>query len=177
MKKATVTHIIKNNTTLMADQQAKVVGTKGYGGIIENGETWQENAVREVGEETGGSKEKRINPDEEGGITIYADKLEPVAVIDFYNGEDVPFGEPSIRVLFCRTFDFNRKAIDTVEMLNPYWYDNDHLPFEKMIKGDDLIVPSVLAGIPIKGWVRRTKDWMTVIEYEIKPCSVEDLVI
>lgn len=181
MKKATVTHIIKGTKTLMGDQQAKIVGTKGYGGIIENGESWQQNAVREVGEETGKDKNRRLNPEQEGGITIYADKLKPVAVIDFYNGneEEVPFGDPSIRVLFCTTTDFEGTAIATHEMHNPDWYEFVHrkLPEHKLPKGDEVFIYRVLNQIPTKGWVRRTKDWSRVIGYQIEICNPLELVL
>jgi hypothetical protein len=46
-----------------------------------------------------------------------------------------------------------------------------------MIPGDDLFIPRMLKGEIIKGWVRRTKDFARVIDFEIIPCSEKDLVI
>jgi len=39
MKEATCVYLIKPGFVLMADQQAKIVGTKGYGGKIKSGQT------------------------------------------------------------------------------------------------------------------------------------------
>ncbi len=180
MKLATLTHLInqEDNTTLMADQQLKVVGTKGYGGKTD-GKPWKDSAVDEIGQETGKVRELRINPDQEGGITVNPEDLEAVALIDFYNGDEseVPFGDPSFRVLCCRCFKYEGGAIDTKEMRNPRWYPIDNLPKEKMIDGDMYFVPQILAGTPIKGYIRRKSDWSAIIDYKIEPCDPSELVL
>jgi hypothetical protein len=180
--KATVVHVInKNNETLMGDH--KKSGTlRGYGGMMEYGETWQECTCREMDDESGKKKENRINPEEEGGITIYPDKLIPVALIDYYNGDEteVPFGTPSIQVLFCITREFSGKAIQTLEMDNPYWYPfgrGHMLPFGKMAAGDNLLLDKVLADMKIKGHVRRNKEKTKVLKWKLDLCDVSDLVM
>lgn len=181
MKRSTNICIIdgKNNKTLMAWQQRKVVGLKGFGGVIEEGEDPRVSACREVLEETGGVAEKCINHKQHGGIIILPENLEPIALIDFYNGteEEVPFGNPNFRVLCYRTFVWSGTPFPTIEMFNPDWYNIFNLPFEDMIVGDSLFIPSVILGTPIRGYIRRTSDWKKVIDHDINPCTLSDLVI
>lgn len=162
----------------MADQQFKIVGTKGYGGKIEDGQTPQESTKEEVCQESGKIKEFRINPDEEGGIEFDIKDLEPVGVIDFYNGpeDQVPFGDPSFRVLFYVCEKFSGKAIDTVEMRNPQMYDIDNLP-STLVPGDTLFIHDFLAKRYKKGYVRRSVDWKEILEHDLTDCSIGDLVI
>lgn len=180
MKRATCVYFIDRATkkVLMADQQFKIVGTKGYGGKIEEGQTPQESTKDEVDQESGKIKEFRINPEEEGGIEFNTADLEPVGVIDFYNGpeDQVPFGDPSFRVLFYVCEKFSGKAIDTVEMQNPQMYDLDHLP-NTLVPGDELFIDDFLNKRYKKGFVRRSADWKEILEYKLDDCSIEDLVI
>jgi hypothetical protein len=180
--KATVVHVIDRDTTLMGDH--KKSGTiRGYGGMLEYGETWQECTRREIIDETGGKKENRLDPKEEGGIIIYPDKLMPIMLVDYYNGDEteVPFGTPSIQVLFCITKEFSGKAIDTLEMRNPYWYPfgrGQKLPYNKMAAGDDLVLRVVLiTRIPTKGYIRRNKEKTKVLDHKLDPCDPSDLVM
>ncbi len=155
---------------LMGDQQRIIVGTKGYGGKIKPGQTATQNIVEETGEETGKVKEFRINKNEEGGIDISLDGLHHVGTIDFYNGTEteIPFGKPSFRVHFFICSTFSGKPIDTIEMRNHQWYPIDNLPFEKMIIGDELILKPIFQGQTVVGWMRRTSDLSTLIDYEIE---------
>ncbi len=168
MKKASCVYCIDaaRNKVLMAEQQYKIIGLKGYGGGFdpERGDkTMEDCAGREL--------------DEEGCIPIKKEKLELVGRMAFYNGpvEEVPDGEPSFEVWFYRYFDFLGTAVSTDEMKNPDWYDIDNLPIEEMIVGDDLFIPQILRGELIKGWIRRTKDLKQVIDYHLEPCTIEDL--
>ncbi len=181
MKKATCVHFIDRaaNTVLFAEQQFKIIGLKGYGGKIEDGESAGDCTVREVMDESGGNKKFRTNPDEEGGIVFDPKDLIPVGCIDFYNGseEEVPFGDPSFRVLFYNCYVFSGKAIDTVEMRNPQFYPINNLPFEKMVKGDEEFIKPLLEGVCTTGMIRRSSDWKTILQKELDECSVEDLVL
>ncbi len=180
MKKATCVYFVDRikNQVLMADQQFKIVGTKGYGGKIKPGQTPQESTVEEVGEESGTKKEFRINPDQEGGIVFDPKDLEPVGVIDFYNGpaDSVPFGEPSFRVLFYICETFSGTPIDTVEMRNPCMYDIENLP-STLVPGDERFLYDFLHRRYKKGYMRRTEDWKEIIECELHNCTLEDLCI
>lgn len=187
IKRSTVTYLITpEGKTIMAEQQRKVIGLKGYGGIIESNEEPHTSAVREIWEESGGEKKRRLNPNEEGGILVNSSDLIPVALIDFYNGteKEIPFGSPSFRMLCYVCYLFKGKAISTHEMHNPDEYPLENLPYEKMIIGDNLFLGNILTSDIsnkdrkcYKGFIRRTSDWKEIIEHEILPCKKEDLVL
>ncbi len=181
MKRSTVVYFIdkKTNKTLMAWQQRKVIGLKGYGGVIEDNEDPRLSACREVWEESGGDPKRRIYHKEVGGITVKPENLEPVVLIDFYNGTEgeVPFGNPNFRVLGYRSFVWEGKAISTNEMVHPDWYGINQLPLDDMIIGDSLFIKDFFSGNLIMGYIRRTSDWKKIIDYKISPCTINDLVI
>lgn len=181
MKIGTATHFINKslNTVLLAYQREKVVGLKGFGGKMKPGQTAWQNAVEEVSEETGGVREKRINPEQEGGIVFDPHDLVPVAVIDFYNGteEEVSFGEPSFRVLFYNCYKFAGTAIDTEEMYDSWYYPIGGIPTDKLPIGDELFLQSILEGNLTKGWMRRTANFETVLGFHFEPAVIEDLII
>ncbi len=180
-KIATAVYCVSGGThVVMAYQQAVIVGLKGYGGGPKDGESLKSCAERELGEESGCVPEKRVYHLESGGITIdHPDDLELVAVIDFYNGteEEIPFGNQSSRVFFYRCVKFKGMAISTTEMIHPRLYPIGNLPFNQMIIGDELIIPDVLAGRPIKGHLRRTADFKKIIDHKINPCESEELLL
>jgi hypothetical protein len=169
MKRATATHFINKslNSVLLAYQQKKVIGLKGYGGKIEEGETPQDSVTREVFEEAG------------GGIIFDPADLVPVGLIDFYNGteEEVPLGNPSFRVLFYNCYKFRGNAVSTEEMKDPWFYLFDSIPIEELVKGDELFLLSLLREELTKGWIRRTTDFRTVLGSHFEPATIEDLII
>ena len=186
-KRATVTYIVDhiNKKVLMGDQQRIIVGTKGYGGKIKDGRTWQQTCVDETGEETGCVKELRINPDEEGGIVLREQDLIPLMVVSFYENEDT---EPAFIVMCTTCHIWEGKAVDTKEMVNHTWYSYDpyeKLPYSQMIAGDDLLIIPLLESTPMKGYIRKQvenlpngdKKFIRVIKYHLEPCRPEDLVI
>jgi hypothetical protein len=164
MKIATCLYLIKDGYVQMGYQDSFIVGFKGYGGKVEN-QTIRQNAVQELWEETGGVPELRVHREQEGGILIREEWLEPAGLIDFYNGteEEVPFGDPSFRVYFFLCRQSMGKAIDTIEMKDHQLFNIDYLPIDKMVKGDGEFIPPMLKGICLKGLVRRDKDWNTIV--------------
>jgi ADP-ribose pyrophosphatase YjhB (NUDIX family) len=165
--KATAIYVIDQQTTLMGDHK-KFRKLCGYGGKMKYGETWQACTCREM------EKESRIK--------IYPDKLIPVALIDFYNGDEteVPFGIPSMQVLFCITREFSGTAVSTDEMENSHWYPfgKEHeLPFVKMAAGDRLFLDKVLANMKVKGYIRQNKERTKVLSFKLDPCDASDLTM
>jgi 8-oxo-dGTP pyrophosphatase MutT (NUDIX family) len=178
MMKCTITYIVNpiDETVLLAKKTRKIgVGYYfGFGGGIEKDQTPTQNAVEETWDETGGKKENRVNPNEEGGIRIYEDKLIPMALIDFYKGKDCT--DP-VRVLFYVTSVFEGKAIDTKEMVGAEWFPINQFPSE-MKPGDELILNRIFNGETVKGYLRfDPDDGDKVLDYSIEPCTTEDLVI
>jgi len=180
MKLATCVHFIDpvTQSVLLAYQQAKIIGRKGYGGTMKENEGSLACTAREVSEETGGIKEFRINPDQEGGIIFDIADLVPVALIDFYNGpeDEVEFGDPTFRVLFYNCYKFSGHAIDTVEMRDPWFYPINNLPID-LVPGDLVFLPDILQGKMLTGWIRRTKDFKTILDSQIEACQLSDLII
>lgn len=176
-KTATCTYFIRDGKVLLAKQIEKVIGRKGYGGKIKPGQSIRGNAIEETAEESGGKKEFRVDPDQEGGIVFKEEDLEPIAFIDFYNGDEteVPYGTPSFKVYFFLCLKFSGEAIDTKEMIDPQYYALDDLPIDELVKGDELFVPQMLEGIPLSGHIRRTSDWSKVLENTVTECDPRSL--
>ncbi len=176
----TCTYFITGKRVLMADQQKKIIGTKGYGGRMLLGESWQGCCGREIREESGGDPNRRVDQSQQGGLVFLEKDLTPFALIDFYNGTetDIPFGKPSCRVLFSKCTTYSGRAIDTYEMRNPKFYWIHRLPYKKMISGDKYFITlqTLLGDECMEGWIRHTSDFKTVLGKEVKNCSREQLV-
>jgi hypothetical protein len=169
MRVATCTYLLQDDYFVqMAKQVSKIIGFKGYGGKLKRGQTIRKNAVEEIWEETGGEEKFRIDKDVWGGIHVRPEWLEPVGRIDFYNGARVPFGKPSFRVYFFICRRYMGKAVDTIEMKDHQLFHIHHLPLERLVKGDPLYIPDMLTGKPREGWVRRTKDFSKIINYDLQ---------
>ena len=177
MKTATCVYLIResDNTVLLAKQVAKIIGRKGYGGKIEAQQTIRSNAVDETAQESGVIKELRVYPEQDGGVLIKEEDLIPIGLVDFYNGADVPFGDPNFRVYFFLCKKFSGVPIDTTEMIDPQWYLIDQLPIEELVPGDEYFVPTMLKGIAVSGYIRRTEDWTSILEHTVKECSPNSL--
>ncbi len=182
MQKATLVYIVDEGEVLMA-QKVRKIGTGfffGYGGKKNWWETAKSSAIREVWSESGGKKNNRCVPSESGGIKIHKKDLEAFALIDFYNGSEieVPFGDPSFRVICYRARHFIGRAIDTMEMRGATWFSVDKIPYDDsriMKPGDELFVPKVIKGIPVKGWIRFDKKTSALISHDVKECSKSEL--
>jgi 8-oxo-dGTP diphosphatase len=167
-KRATIIYLVNqdDNTVLMARKMLDVGAGYwfGYGGKIEEGENEDDCICREVIEES-------------GGVSVDKKDLQRVALIDFYKGEERPLGNPTFRVLCYRAKVWTGSPSPTEEMTQATFFDINNLPWNEMKPGDELFVPQIIAGTPIKGWMRFTEDSKKVIDSSIIPCSEEDLVI
>ena len=136
----------------------------GYGGKIEPGEDADACIIREFEVESGGAK-------------ILKKDLRRFALIDFYNDakEVRPLGSPTFRVLCYRVLRWKGIIAETPEMQDPQPFPILGLPWSNMKPGDELFVPHIILGVPIKGWIRFDDD--RVITSEIKPCILADLVL
>lgn len=142
MKRATLTFPIKDNEVLLGIKVKKVAAGlwNGYGGKIEEGQTPEEAGSEELFDETGGKNKKGK------GIKCDPKDLIPCAVIDFYFPHNEP-GDPEFRVIVYITVQFTGEPEETKdEMLTPTWFDINQIPYDKMMAGDRLFIPKVLAG-------------------------------
>ncbi len=103
----------------------------GYGGGIDEGETPKQSALRELKEET--------------GIIALPEFLEKSAIVDFHNTKSD--GSSFIcRVHVYLVFQWTGNPRVTDEMINPTWFDIEHLPLDKMMPADREWLPVVLSG-------------------------------
>lgn len=179
MNIATLVYIVDDGEVLMA-RKTRGVGSGRYFGYGGKKKWWQSLkgcATIETWEESGGVKKKRLKPTESGGIKIRKRDLEPMALVDFYNGEDVPFDNPSFRVMCYRCRRFKGNPIDTVEMTNAKWLPVEQIPFgtPDMKEGDELFVPEIISGIPVRVKIRFSKETKKVIWFSKEHCSIKEL--
>ena len=69
------------------------------------------------------------------------------------------------------------KPETTDEMADPTWFPILNLPLDEMKPGDELFVPQVLLGTPIKGFIHFSDDSKQVIEPSIFPCKKEEITL
>ena len=109
----------------------------GFGGKINEGETIEDAAKRELSEETG----------------LLANKLYKVGILDF-SWQDKPLdsrGEPEIlEVHIFKTDKFEGKPIESEEM-RPVWFHVDDIPFDQMWADDKHWMHLLLADKKFKG--------------------------
>ena len=175
MKIATCTYLMSGGFALMGQQQRTILGFKGYGGKVELGQTIRGNAVEEIWEETGGKKQLRVTPEEEGGIFTREELLVPAGIIDFFNGTNIPENDPSFRVYFFLCYTFAGRPVDTVEMMHHQWFNKNYLPLDRLVRGDELFIPHLLQGQCIKGKIWRTEDWTRITNVDLEEVAVQSL--
>lgn len=103
----------------------------GFGGKVEQGETIEEGAIRELKEES----------------SIVANKIEKIGILNFEFQNDP---EILLEVHIFLVKDFSGEPEETEEM-KPEWFDVNNLPFDQMWAGDKYWLPLVLNSRKFKG--------------------------
>lgn len=155
MLNCTLVYCLKDNYILLGKKKRGFAEGKinGYGGKVQEGESFEEAAVRELFEE---SKIKASVKD-----------LEKVAVLDYFF-TDVPpekNWDQKVHVYILRKWE--GIATETEEM-RPGWYKMDKLPSEQMWSDDPFWLHMVFEGKKIIGsfyFVNKGKD---VEKHEVK---------
>jgi len=124
----------------------------GYGGKVKKGESVEESAVRETGEES----------------RMKVSRLEKKGIINFEFQDDLGH---ILEVHFFHILDYKGEAIETEEM-SPRWFDIENLPYNKMWPDDIYWMPIFLRGEKFKGRIY-FKDQDTILKEEIR--VVEEL--
>jgi len=133
MKKILTLCIIHQDTRVLLGLKKRGFGAgkwNGFGGKIQNGETIDQAAKRELLEEAG----------------IVVENLEQFGTLAF-SWE----GKPEIlEVHIFKALDFKGEATESEEM-KPQWFDVLEIPFDKMWPDDKYWFPLFLAGQKFKG--------------------------
>ena len=131
---ATAVFLCKEHAVLLARKTKKIGKGKwnGYGGGVEDGETFLECAVRETWEES-------------GGVVVDPDDLEKAAVVHFHNtmSDGRMF---TCAVHMYMTYKWQGEACSTDEMIDPTWFKKDRIPYADMMPADRDWFPPVLQG-------------------------------
>ncbi len=137
---ATVCFPVKDGKVLLGMKTDKIGAGcwNGYGGGIEEYETIEQAAVRELQEEV--------------GLEVKEKDLEKIAVIDFHNikTDEVRF---VCRVHFFKTSVWNGKPkeVSGEVMVTPTFFNINNLPLGDMMLADRQFVPHILKGKKIEG--------------------------
>ncbi len=155
MKKILTLCLVYNKTRILLGEIKKEGQLKGryngFGGKVEEGETIEEAAVRELKEECG------ISPLD----------MEKRGVIIFKFTEDNPFdGNPDMEVHIYSVTEFEGELIETEEM-KPQWFTHKEIPYDLMWPDDKIWLPMLLEGKNFEG-VFHLADKDTISSYELK---------
>ncbi len=121
----------------------------GYGGKLQEGETSEAAAVREI--------------QEESGLTIQESQLKEIGAIDFYFEDKEEWNQ---HVVVYRVEHFEGEPKETEEM-SPKWFSKSEIPYTEMWPGDDSWFPYAVEGIPFEGEVRFTEQGKKVVATNI----------
>ena len=153
MKTATICFLVKNGEVCLSEKKQGFGRgyLNGYGGKVNDGETIENAAVREI--------------QEEAGVIVNPANLEKVAVIEFFE-EEKPLFECHVFFVLQWTGEFG----ETEEMGPLQCFPLERVPYERMWKADREWVPLVFSGKKIRAKAHYKKG-MT----EIKHFVYEDL--
>ena len=131
-KQLTLTVVYKDKKILLGlKKRGFGVGRwNGFGGKVEDNETIEEAAIRELQEESG----------------IVASKMENMGVLDFEFESDPKI----LQVHVFRVIEFIQEPVETEEM-KPQWFDVDKIPFDSMWSDDIYWMPYILEGKKFEG--------------------------
>ena len=128
MRQATIVYLVKDNQVCLG---LKNIGHgqgkwNGFGGKVEDSETVEQAAVREV--------------EEEVHVQVKGGDLEKAAELFWYEpGEDW-----HTHVFVVEKWQ--GQPSESEEMVRPTWFDFDQIPFQQMWNNDSVWLPKILAG-------------------------------
>ena len=158
MRDATLVFLIKDEPSseiLLGLKKAGFAQGKlnGFGGKVENGETIERAAVRELKEET--------------GVQVSEQDLRRMAHLTFVFPAK-PEWDQVVHVFLARQWE--GEPAESAEM-RPAWYRVSEIPFESMWQDDPHWLPLILRGKRIRARFTFQADNETVDQVEINECQ------
>ena len=150
MKISTICFPVRNGKVILANKKIDFGEglLNGYGGKFKPEDvTVEVTAVRELFEE--------------GKVVALPNKLERVAIIDFFRADTQIF---ECHVFFCH--EWSGELIETDEMGPPMLFDVNNLPFDRMWGADKVWLPLVFSGKIIRAICRYNPEMKNVIEFK-----------
>lgn len=135
MRAVTLCLLMKDNKLLLAKKKRGfgIDKINGIGGKVEEGETIEAAAAREVWEEI--------------GVVADPAKMEKVGTVEFYF-RDRPEWDQEMHIFLVK--DWKGEPKESEEMM-PKWYSHEEIPFGAMWADDKHWLPMVLAGKKVQG--------------------------
>lgn len=152
MKPTTLCFVIDTENRILLGRKKRGFGAgkyNGFGGKVEDGESFVQCMIREL--------------QEESGLIVKADALEPVALLNFQFPHDTSLTHIGYVYLIR---DYGGAVIETEEM-EPCWIPIDHIPYDSMWSGDRKWVPKILEGKKLEGMIQFGDDNETVVSMDL----------
>jgi len=154
MKNATLLLVINKDHVLLGMKKRGFGEGKwnGFGGKLNDGETLEEAAVREM--------------EEEAGMIIDKEKMEKVAELNFtfpFVAKEKGFDQ-LVHVFVVKEWEGEPK--ESEEML-PKWFLTNELPFDNMWNDDRIWLPKILNGEKIKADFVFGEDNETIAQHKL----------
>lgn len=152
MRIVTLCFLITESEILLAMKKRGFGAGKynGVGGKIEEGETIEEAAIREMKEEI--------------GVNSQTQHLESVGNLKFYF-KNKPEDNQHMHIFFVKNWEGEPQES---EEMKPQWYKHKEIPFDKMWQDDYYWLPNVLAGKRIEGEFHFNEDGSGFEKFDVR---------
>ncbi len=118
----------------------------GFGGKVEDGESIEAGAIREIVEES--------------GVVVTASDLEKVAIVEFFFKDEKHL---EVHTFFIRRWEGEPRE---TEEMRPDWFLYADIPYKKMWADDEYWMPRALKGEKLLGKVWFTEDGTSIENME-----------
>ena len=155
LKKLTVAYPVRESEVLLAKKVKKGGLGEGYflgiGGKVEEGETWEQGAIREIQEEIG----------------IETTKLSDRGFVNFYFPGKEKREKWNFKTKIYIVEEWKGEPVNSDEM-EPEWFTMDSVPYKDMWDDNRYFLPRILEGRTIEAHMMYDEKGERIQEYSIK---------